>query len=165
MLFTTAQQRKDRLDICLQCPIYVARTYSCGQFGNIFQDPVTVKGRTFKPCGCNVRGKASLKWFDCPGEFWDKIFSNKQLKLIKDIAHRVTTQRFIVKEDRDMLTEIFQTQDPNFRGFSCTTCGNEIFNQLQSILSDISDGVIEIKDEAPVSDVPARIKRSRKKKS
>lgn len=168
MLFTTAQQRKERIDICMTCPVYVSKTTSCGIFMDLFQDLVTLDGVTFKPCGCNIRGKASLKHFDCPASKWPTIFTKKQLALLKDIAERATKQRFIVKEDREMLEHIFGTQDPNFRGFSCSTCGNEIFNLLNQLLSDMENGTIEdipsvIPSDIP-SDIPARIKRSRKKK-
>lgn len=166
MLFTTAQQRKERLDICFQCPVYVSQTGSCGKFMDLFQDHVTLDGITFKPCGCHLRSKASLKHFDCPANKWPTIFSKKQLSILKDIAERATKQKFLVKEDRDMLTSIFQTQDTNFRGFSCTSCGGEVFNALNQLLTDMNNGTIitqDISSSIP-SDVPARIKRSRKNK-
>lgn len=169
MLFTTAQQRRERLDICMQCPIYVANTYSCGTFGHLFQDKVTLDGVTFKPCGCNLRAKASLKHADCPAGKWPVIISKKDLAVMEDIAKRVTKQRFIVKEDRDRLNEIFSSYDPTFRLFNCSSCGGEIFNVLNQLLTDIQSGVVEVQDNPPShpplnpSDVPARIKRNRKK--
>lgn len=170
MLFTTAAQRKERLDTCFACPVYVSSTGSCGKFMDLFQDTVTIDGVTFKPCGCHLRSKASLKHFDCPAGKWPTIFSKKQLAILKDIADRATKQKFLVKEDREMLTEIFQTQDPTFRSFSCSTCGGEIFNLLNQLLTDMNNGTI-VEDIPPSnppskpSDVPARIKRSRKKKA
>ena len=137
---------------------------------DLFQDPVTIDGVTFKPCGCHLRSKASLKHFDCPAGKWPTIFSKKQLSILKDIAERATKQKFLVKEDRDMLNDIFHTQDPNFRGFSCTSCGGEIFNLLNQLLTDMNNGTI-VQDIPPTnppskpSDIPARIKRSRKKKA
>ena len=169
MLFTTAQQRKERLDICMACPVYVSSTGSCGKFMDLFQDHVTLDGVTFKPCGCHLRSKASLKHFDCPASKWPIIFSKKQLSILKDIADRVTKQRFIVKEDRDTLNEIFQTQDPHFKGFSCSSCGGEVFTVLDQLLKDMNNGTV-VQDNPPSnppsnpSDIPARIKRSRKKK-
>jgi hypothetical protein len=165
MLFTTAQQRKERLDICMACPVYVAKSSSCGKFMDLFQDLVTIDGVTFKPCGCHLRAKASLKHFDCPAGKWPTIFSKKQLSILKDIAERATKQKFIVKEDRDMLNQIFQTEDPNFRGFSCSSCGSQIFSTLDQLLQDMHNGtvVVDIPPSNP-SDIPARIKRSRKKK-
>lgn len=166
MLFTTAQQRKERLDICMACPVYVSSSGSCGKFMDLFQDPVTIDGVTFKPCGCHLRSKASLKHFDCPAGKWPTIFSKKQLSILKDIAERATRQKFIVKEDRDMLNDIFQTQDPNFRGFSCSSCGAEIFRTLDQLLQDMNNGTIVVADSSDIpSDIPARIKRSRKKKA
>jgi len=169
MLFTTAQQRKERLDICMACPVYVSSTGSCGKFMDLFQDNVTIDGVTFKPCGCHLRSKASLKHFDCPANKWPMIFTKKQLSILKDIAERVTKQKFIVKEDRDVLNEIFHTQDPHFRGFSCNSCGNEVFTTLDQLLKDMNNGTILQADpptdpSSTPSDVPARIKRSRKKK-
>ena len=165
MLFTTAQQRKERLDICMACPVYVAKSTSCGKFMDLFQDLVTIDGVTFKPCGCHLRAKASLKHFDCPAGKWPTIFSKKQLSILKDIAERATKQKFIVKEDRDVLNEIFHTQDPHFRGFSCSSCGGEVFTTLDQLLKDMNNGTVVLADipTAP-EDVPARIKRSRKKK-
>lgn len=173
MLFTTAQQRKERLDICMACPVYVSSTGSCGKFMDLFQDHVTIDGVTFKPCGCHLRSKASLKHFDCPAGKWPTIFSKKQLSILKDIADRVTRQRFIVKEDRDTLNEIFQTQDPHFKGFSCSSCGGEVFTVLDQLLKDMNNGTV-VQDNPSSdpssnpssipSDIPARIKRSRKKK-
>lgn len=173
MLFTTAQQRKERLDICMACPVYVSSTGSCGKFMDLFQDHVTIDGVTFKPCGCHLRSKASLKHFDCPAGKWPTIFSKKQLSILKDIADRVTKQRFIVKEDRDTLNEIFQTQDPHFKGFSCSSCGGEVFTVLDQLLKDMNNGTVvqdnpssnPSSDPSSIpSDIPARIKRSRKKK-
>jgi hypothetical protein len=133
---------------------------------DLFQDPVTIDGVTFKPCGCHLRSKASLKHFDCPAGKWPTIFSKKQLAILKDIAERATKQKFLVKEDREMLTDIFHTQDPNFRAFSCSSCGGEIFNLLNQLIIDMNNGTI-VEDIPPSkpSDVPARIKRSRKKKA
>jgi hypothetical protein len=97
------------------------------------------------------------------------IFTKKQLSILKDIAERVTKQKFIVKEDRDTLSEIFHTQDPHFRGFSCSSCGGEVFTTLDQLLKDMNNGTV-IQAHAPTNpsstpeDVPARIKRSRKKK-
>ena len=173
MLFTTAQQRKERLDICMACPVYVSSTGSCGKFMDLFQDLVTLDGVTFKPCGCHLRSKASLKHFDCPAGKWPTIFSKKQLSILKDIADRVTKQRFIVKEDRDTLNDIFQTQDPHFKGFSCSSCGGEVFTVLDQLLKDMNNGTVvqdnpsshPSSDPSSIpSDIPARIKRSRKKK-
>jgi hypothetical protein len=165
MLFTTAQQRKERLDICMACPVYVSSTGSCGKFMDLFQDHVTLDGVTFKPCGCHLRSKSSLKHFDCPAGKWPTIFSKKQLSILKDIADRVTKQRFIVKEDRDTLNEIFQTQDPHFKGFSCSSCGGEVFTVLDQLLKDMNNGtVVQNNPSSNPSDIPARIKRSRKKK-
>jgi hypothetical protein len=79
------------------------------------------------------------------------------------IAERATKQKFLVKEDRDMLNEIFHTQDPTFRAFSCSSCGGEIFNLLNQLLVDMNNGTIV--EASSTSDVPARIKRSRKKKA
>ena len=64
-----------------------------------------------------------------------------------------------------MLNEIFQTEDPNFRGFSCTSCGSQIFSTLDQLLQDMHNGTVVV-DSPPsnTSDIPARIKRSRKKK-
>ena len=145
----------------MACQVYVSSTGSCGKFMDLFQDPVTIDGVTFKPCGCHLRSKASLKHFDCPAGKWPTIFSKKQLSILKDIAERATKQKFIVKEDRDMLNEIFQTEDPNFRGFSCSSCGSQIFTTLDQLLQDMNNGTVVIDNP---SDIPARIKRSRKKK-
>ena len=169
MLFTTAQQRKERLDICMACPVYVSSTGSCGKFMDLFQDHVTIDGVTFKPCGCHLRSKASLKHFDCPANKWPMIFTKKQLSILKDIAERATKQKFIVKEDRDILNEIFHSQDPHFRGFSCSSCGGEVFTTLDQLLKDMNNGTVLQADpptdpSSTPSDVPARIKRSRKKK-
>lgn len=144
MLFTTAQQRKERLDICMACPVYVAKSSSCGKFMDLFQDLVTIDGVTFKPCGCHLRAKASLKHFDCPAGKWPTIFSKKQLSILKDIAERATKQKFIVKEDRDMLNQIFQTEDPNFRGFSCSSCGSQIFTTLDQLMQDMHNGTVVV---------------------
>jgi hypothetical protein len=165
MLFTTAQQRKERLDICMACPVYVSSTGSCGKFMDLFQDHVTIDGVTFKPCGCHLRSKASLKHFDCPANKWPMIFTKKQLSILKDIAERATKQKFIVKEDRDILNEIFHSQDPHFRGFSCSSCGGEVFTTLDQLLKDMNNGTV-LQADLPTApeDVPARIKRSRKKK-
>lgn len=163
MLFTTAQQRKERLETCFNCPVYVSKTGSCGTFLDPFQAAVTIDGVTFKPCGCHLRSKASLKHFDCPAGKWATIFSKKQLAILKDIAERGTKQKFLVKEDKDMLHEIFQTQDPSFRTFSCSSCGGEIFNLLNQLLIDMDNGTIVTQDIP--SDIPARVKRSRKKKA
>ena len=165
MLFTTAAQRKERLDTCFACPVYVSSSGSCGKFMDLFQDQVTLDGVTFKPCGCHLRSKASLKHFDCPAGKWSPIFNKKQLSILKDIAERATKQKFIVKEDRDMLNQIFQTEDPNFRGFSCSSCGSQIFSTLDQLLQDMHNGTVVV-DIPPsnLSDIPARIKRSRKKK-
>ena len=169
MLFTTAQQRKERLDICMACPVYVSSTGSCGKFMDLFQDNVTIDGVTFKPCGCHLRSKASLKHFDCPANKWPIIFTKKQLSILKDIAERATKQKFIVKEDRDMLSEIFHTQDPHFRGFSCSSCGSQVFTTLDQLLKDMNNGTVLQADpptdpSSTPEDVPARIKRNRKKK-
>jgi hypothetical protein len=149
----------------MACPVYVSSTGSCGKFMDLFQDHVTIDGVTFKPCGCHLRSKASLKHFDCPANKWPMIFTKKQLSILKDIAERVTKQKFIVKEDRDMLSEIFHTQDPHFRGFSCNSCGSEVFTTLDQLLKDMNNGtVIQADPSSTPEDVPARIKRSRKKK-
>ena len=167
MLFTTATERRARIDICQACPVYNSSTISCGMPLNTlnpFAKTVELDGVTFKPCGCFIRAKASLTLADCPAKRWPTLITDQQKAQIKELALKATQQRFIIKEDRELLNDLLKAINPDYRGLQCSTCGDEVYKNLQNILSDMDMGEV-LPSQPKADDVPARIKRTRKKKS
>ncbi len=159
MLLTNAQQRQQRIEICKACPIYNATTTSCGPFLNKlnpFNEPVEIDGVTFRPCGCNIRAKASLKISHCPGGRWPIILSKKDRARLLDIIAIADKTKQMQKEDIDHVNEILQQIDPNYR--MNIRCGDCVARDFHYIKDALTFGEII---EQPIK-LPSRIARAKK---
>jgi len=158
MLFVNGTQRKERIEICKNCPVYVATTGSCGQplhrIVNPTAEPVTLDGVTFKPCGCFISAKATLKISDCPAGRWPKIVSVETRKKIAEVIQRYETNKFINVEDRKYLTELLRDLDPRYTPSSCPACVRNELKNLSDALNfgEYVDDVIDQIFNDPVTD-------------
>ena len=159
MLLTNSEQRTARIDICKACPVYNATTTSCGPFlnkMNPFNQPTELDGVTFRPCGCNIRAKASLKISQCPAGRWPVILSAKDRAKLLDIIAAAEKSAQMQKSDVDMVNEILQQIDPNYRmNIKCGSCVATDFKYLKDALS--FGEVISAPEK-----LPSRIARAKK---
>lgn len=162
MFFVNGDQRKERLAICKACPVYNATTGSCGtplhRIVNPFQAPVTIDGRTFKPCGCFISAKATLKISQCPAGKWPQLIPTETREKIKAILSSYEINRRINVEERKYLTELLQTIDPYYKPTNCAEC---VRAELKGFIEAFNFGeyVDEVVDEilgaeqAPAADL------------
>lgn len=76
--------RRERTRICEACPVFVSSTRSCGTIGiaAVRKKSVTVRGKTFSPCGCQVDLKIlPFSLTSCPGGFWGSEYMSTAEKL------------------------------------------------------------------------------------
>jgi hypothetical protein len=139
MLLTNATQRIERIEICKLCPVYNQSTTSCGTFLNKlnpFNEPVELDGVTFRPCGCNIRAKASLKISQCPAGRWPVILSEKDRAKLLDIIEIAEKTRTMHKADIDMVNEILQKIDPNYKlTIGCSDCVARDYHYIKEALT------------------------------
>ena len=165
MFFVNGDQRKERLAICKACPVYNAVTGSCGtplhRIVNPFQAPVTIEGRTFKPCGCFISAKATLKISQCPAGKWPNLISDETRKRIKALLDNYELNKRITVEERKQLTELLKTIDPYYKPTNCAECVRaelktfiEAFN-FGEYVDAIVDEIINTAPEATALDVTA----------
>lgn len=141
MFFVLGQDRKDRIAICKACPVYNVITGSCGPFlhplRNPNAEPVTIDGVTFKPCGCNIAAKASLKISACPAGKWSSLIPDKTRKRIKHFLDIYQLEKHLTVEQRKELIAELQSIDPTYRSTNCPAC---VRNELKGLIDAFNFG-------------------------
>ena len=146
-LFTSEEQKQERLAKCRECKFYVESTKSCGTFlGKKLAklkggDLVEIEGRKKKVrlCGCYLPAKANLKMSSCPlpkpYKRWDSTITKKDLRYIKKMLGNESPTKEWMQEMFLTYNKTFTRQEPS-NSLTCGSCIARMINQLKELVND-----------------------------
>jgi len=146
-LFTSEEQKQERLAICRACEFYVEATQSCGTFlGKKLAklqggDLVQLEGRKKKVrlCGCYLPVKANLKMSSCslpkPYKKWDATITKKDIAAIKKMLGNESPTKEWMQEMFTTYNQTFTRQEP-ISSLNCGSCIRRMIEQLKELVND-----------------------------
>jgi len=154
-----------RMETCRACPIYNHTFNSCGKpiiqkVLNIFNDPVELDGKSFRPCGCHMPTKSRFTLFDCPAGKWEPIVEKSLKNDLLNIAKFIKSKGTASLEERKNLQAIYNSvmgTKIDITTIGCSQCVRNILDNIELETRDIveSEEVIiqsEIQEEESIKE-------------
>ncbi len=130
MIWSTRQERTERLDICKACEHYKEETRSCGTL--LTGDLVDVgKKRKVRTCGCVMPLKVKFKLSSCPLNKWQP--SAKASKELRELFEKYKNEGRIPTEVVQEITNLYnETFEANKKVTNCGACFRDLMKELQA---------------------------------
>ncbi|CAB5224242.1 hypothetical protein UFOVP386_37 [uncultured Caudovirales phage] len=133
-----------RMETCKACPIYNHAFNSCGtpiiqKALNLFNEPVELDGKKFKPCGCHMPTKSRFTLFDCPAGRWEPIVEKSLKNDLLNIAKMIKQKGNANLEERKNLQAIYNSvmgTKIDITTIGCSQCINNILDNIDMEMRD-----------------------------
>lgn len=145
-----------RMETCKACPIYNHTFNSCGKpiiqkLLNVFNDPVVLDGKEFRPCGCHMPTKSRFTLFDCPAGKWEPVVERSLKNDLLNIANTIKKKGTASLEDRRNLQAIYNSAmgtKVDITTVGCSQCVRNILDSIEMEMKDAVSGVDIVQDNS-----------------